>query len=159
MNPKDLDKFIDEDKSKKMDPQVEQIVSQLFEATDPKLIIDSAEFSTVMDKTSSKFMKDEDLVSISMYINKKPKGRDWFRSSIDLKRNLMFVNGVHPYDLTNYHYAYCKLDEFSKLTWNFVAYGANRMIVGKPLNTNDIYDVCLKLEELDSTKTAHIDTW
>ena len=43
LEPKDLDKFIDEDK--KMNPQVEQIISLTFENTDPRLVIDSATVS------------------------------------------------------------------------------------------------------------------
>lgn len=157
LEPKDLDKFIDEDK--KMNPQVEQIISLIFENTDPRLVIDEAKFSSKWNDNLNKFKEDEDLVSVSMYINNQPKGRTRFYSTIDLKRNLMFINGVHPYDLTDYFYAYSEYSEYddSFNLWRFVD-SKTRKIVGKPMHINDIYEVCLKLRELDSTKKAHIDT-
>lgn len=141
-----------------MNPQVEQIISLTFENTDPRLVIDSAKFSSKWNNNLNKFKEDEDSVSVSMYINNHPRGRDRFYSTIDLRRNLMFISQVHPYDLTDYFYVYSEFSESDSFNlWRF-ADSETGKIVGKPMHTNDIYEVCLKLIELDSTKKAHIDT-
>mgnify|MGYP007016085374 CR=1 FL=1 len=141
-----------------MNPQVEQIISLTFENTDPRLVIDSAKFSSKWNNNLNKFKEDENSVSVSMYINNHPRGRDRFYSTIDLRRNLMFISQVHPYDLTDYFYVYSEFSESDSFNlWRF-ADSETGKIVGKPMHTNDIYEVCLKLRELDSTKKAHIDT-